>query len=50
MPLQNSNDRPWDPGLSAALHLVWLGALRPRAQSLGHTAERTVGLFSKLGL
>ena len=38
-PRQNSNDRPWDPGLSAALHLVWLGTLRPGARSPGHTAE-----------
>lgn len=46
---QNSNDRRWDPGLSAALHLVWLGTLRPGARSPGHTAKWTVGLFSKLG-
>lgn len=39
-----------DPGLSTALHLVWLGTLRPGAQSPGHTAERTDGLLSKLGL
>lgn len=48
-PRQNSNDWPWDPGLSAALHLVWLGTLRPGARSPGHTAKWTVGLFSKLG-